>query len=118
MTPCAPCCVTSRVRAGPPRVRPDLLRPRHSPTDTPALTRFWRRSRRAPRLRLPVRWADLDLLGHVNNVTYVDYLQEARVDMLRTQSPDTRADDLAEGVVVVRHEVTYVAPLTFRLRPV
>lgn len=62
----------------------------------------------------PLRWADLDLLGHVNNVTYVDYLQEARVDMLRTHAPDKRADDLAEGVVVARNQVTYVAPLTLR----
>ncbi|MBD8868894.1 acyl-CoA thioesterase [Nocardioides donggukensis] len=66
----------------------------------------------------PVRWADLDLLGHVNNVTYVDYLQEARIDMLLTHAPDTRAIDLAEGVVVVRHEVRYLAPLTFRMAPV
>lgn len=65
-----------------------------------------------------LRWADMDLLGHVNNVTYVDYLQEARIDMLLTHSPDTRAMDLAEGVVVVRHDVQYVAPLTFRHRPV
>jgi acyl-CoA thioester hydrolase len=65
-----------------------------------------------------MRWADLDLLGHVNNVVYVDYLQEARVDMLRTHAPDARADDLAEGVVVVRHEVGYRAPLPFRFRPV
>ena len=35
-----------------------------------------------------MRWADMDLLGHINNVVYVDYLQEARVDMLRTHSPD------------------------------
>ena len=63
--------------------------------------------------RCPLRWADLDLLGHVNNVTYVDYLQEARVDLFRTHAPDSRADDLAEGVVVVRHEVTYVSSLTF-----
>ena len=63
----------------------------------------------------PLRWADLDLLGHVNNVTYVDYLQEARVDLFRTHAPGQSApDDLAEGVVVVRHEVTYVSPLTFR----
>ena len=68
--------------------------------------------------RCPLRWADLDLLGHVNNVTYVDYLQEARVDMFRTHAPDSRADDLAEGVVVVRHEVTYVSSLTFSLEPV
>jgi acyl-CoA thioester hydrolase len=65
-----------------------------------------------------MRWADLDLLGHINNVVYVDYLQEARVDMLRVHAPDTRAEDLAEGVVVVRHEVSYVSPLTFRFRPV
>jgi acyl-CoA thioester hydrolase len=68
--------------------------------------------------RCPLRWADLDLLGHVNNVTYVDYLQEARVDMFRTHAPDSRAEDLAEGVVVVRHEVTYVASLTFGFEPV
>jgi acyl-CoA thioester hydrolase len=68
--------------------------------------------------RCPVRWADLDAIGHVNNVTYVDYLQEARVDLFRTHAPDTRADDLAEGVVVVRHEVHYVSSLTFRPAPV
>lgn len=68
--------------------------------------------------RCPLRWADLDLLGHVNNVTYVDYLQEARVDMFRTHVPESRGDDLAEGVVVVRHEVTYVASLTFSPEPV
>jgi len=62
----------------------------------------------------PLRWADLDLLGHVNNVTYVDYLQEARVDMLLTHAPDARASDLAEAVVVARHEVEYAAPLGFR----
>lgn len=70
------------------------------------------------RYECPLRWADLDLLGHVNNVVYVDYLQEARVDMLRTHAPDRRADELAEGVVVVRHEVSYLAPLTFRFHPV
>jgi acyl-CoA thioester hydrolase len=65
-----------------------------------------------------MRWADMDLLGHVNNVVYVDYLQEARVDMLRTHGPAARTGELAEGVVVVRHEVTYLAPLSYRFRPV
>jgi len=61
-----------------------------------------------------MRWADLDLLGHVNNVTYVDYLQEARVDLLRHHGPEATAEDgLVEGVVVVRHEVSYAAPLLF-----
>jgi acyl-CoA thioester hydrolase len=61
-----------------------------------------------------MRWADLDLLGHVNNVTYVDYLQEARVDLLRHHGPSpTSEGGLVEGVVVVRHEVQYAAPLLF-----
>jgi len=65
-----------------------------------------------------MRWADLDLLGHVNNVTYVDYLQEARVDMLRTHDLRSRTAGLVEGIVVARHEVSYLAPLMFGFRPV
>ena len=66
-----------------------------------------------------MRWADMDLLGHVNNVTYVDYLQEARVDLLRHHGPNPHGSEgLAEGVVVVRHEVEYLAPLAFRFKPV
>ncbi|HEV8055229.1 MAG TPA: acyl-CoA thioesterase [Nocardioidaceae bacterium] len=66
----------------------------------------------------PLRWADMDPLGHVNNVVYVDYLQEARVDMLRVHAPDRGGEDLADGVVVVRHEVQYLRPLAFRPQPV
>ncbi|WP_344047262.1 thioesterase family protein [Nocardioides panacihumi] len=66
----------------------------------------------------PMRWADLDMLGHVNNVTYVDYLQEARVDMLRIHARSQQTDHLAEGVVVVSHQVHYVAPLMFDFSPV
>jgi acyl-CoA thioester hydrolase len=66
----------------------------------------------------PMRWADLDMLGHVNNVTYVDYLQEARVDMLRIHARSRQTDNLAEGVVVVSHQVHYVAPLLFDFTPV
>lgn len=65
-----------------------------------------------------MRWADVDLLGHINNVVYVDYLQEARVDMLRTHGPAVNTGALAEGVVVVRHEISYLAPLHFGPRPV
>lgn len=66
----------------------------------------------------PLRWADMDQLGHVNNVVYVDYLQEARVDMMSVHAPATGGEELAEGVVVVRHDVSFVAPLVFRYEPV
>lgn len=60
----------------------------------------------------------MDLLGHVNNVLYVDYLQEARIDMFTLHAPMRGGEELAEGVVVVRHELEYVAPLSFRGEPV
>ena len=66
----------------------------------------------------PLRWADMDSLGHVNNVVYVDYLQEARVDMLRVHAPVKGGEALAEGTVVVRHEVEFLRPLVFRFEPV
>ena len=61
-----------------------------------------------------MRWADLDLQQHVNNVKYRDYLQDARVDMFRAHAPSMRAEataDLSEALVVVSHDVSYLAPL-------
>jgi acyl-CoA thioester hydrolase len=60
----------------------------------------------------------MDSLGHVNNVTYVDYLRDARFDMLRVHAPATGGEQLAEATVVVRHEVEFLSPLVFRAAPV
>jgi acyl-CoA thioester hydrolase len=60
----------------------------------------------------------MDMLGHINNVVYVDYLQEARIDMFAVHAGFSGADELAEGVVVVRHEVEFVRPLVYREAPV
>ena len=57
-----------------------------------------------------LRWADMDLLGHVNNVTYLDYVTEAR-EALFSGHPVRRAP-------VVRHQVEFASPLVFRRRPV
>jgi len=69
--------------------------------------------------RCPLRWADMDMLGHVNNVTYVDYLQEARVDLLRALAAEAGPDvGPLPAVYVARHEVHYLASLVFREEPV
>lgn len=73
------------------------------------------------RYACPIRWADLDLLGHVNNVRYVDYLQEARVDLLRAHrwsGSDEATESLVDAIIVTRHEVSYRAPLHFGEQPV
>lgn len=60
----------------------------------------------------------MDALGHVNNVRYVDYLQEARVDLLRLHGRSALGEELAEGIVVVQHDIEFRAPLTYRPAPV
>lgn len=67
----------------------------------------------------PLRWADLDLLGHVNNVKYVDYLQEARSALLRSclRAAGVERHE-GDAYVVVRHEVGFRAPLLFSSVPV
>jgi acyl-CoA thioester hydrolase len=67
--------------------------------------------------RLKPRWSDLDAYNHVNNVTWLEYLQEARVDMLFVHAPRSGAEELAQGVVVVRAEIDYRRPMVFRQEP-
>ncbi|MCI0688010.1 MAG: acyl-CoA thioesterase [Sporichthyaceae bacterium] len=60
----------------------------------------------------------MDAFGHVNNVEYLRYLEEARVDMLFTHAQRGGGERLADGVVVARHEIDYKRPLVFRPEPV
>jgi acyl-CoA thioester hydrolase len=69
-----------------------------------------------------MRWSDMDAYGHVNNVVYLTFLEEARVDMfapyaqhLQDHSPD---GGFARGVVIAKHEISYLRPLVFRAEPV
>ena len=61
----------------------------------------------------PMRWSDMDAYGHVNNVVYLTYLEEARVDMLFTLGAALGAKALSEGVLVARHEIDYRRPLVY-----
>ena len=69
-------------------------------------------------VELKPRWADMDAYGHVNNVTWLEYLQEARIDLFFVHAPTRGTDRLAEGVVVARAEIDYRRPLVFRPDPV
>ncbi|MCT9083851.1 acyl-CoA thioesterase [Streptomyces fulvoviolaceus] len=61
----------------------------------------------------PLRWADMDAYGHVNNVLFLRYLEEARIDFLFR--PDK---DFQQGSVVARHEIDYKRQLVHRHAPV
>jgi YbgC/YbaW family acyl-CoA thioester hydrolase len=68
-----------------------------------------------PTYPIQVRWGDMDALAHVNNVAYVQYLEQARVHLIESGG---FGDPLDIRVVVARHELDYVAPLTYRAEPV
>lgn len=63
--------------------------------------------------RCPLRWADMDAYGHVNNVVFLRYLEEARIDFLFR--PDK---EFKQGSVVARHEIDYKRQLVHRHEPV
>ncbi|MFI6445110.1 acyl-CoA thioesterase [Kitasatospora sp. NPDC050543] len=66
----------------------------------------------------PLRWSDMDAFGHVNNVVFLRYLEEARIDFMFTQAAEAGAGEFAGGSVVARHEIDYKLPLVHRPTPV
>jgi acyl-CoA thioester hydrolase len=64
-----------------------------------------------------VRFSDVDVYGHVNNVKYFEYYQEARIAfVLSLAGRDYDADD-SMGVVLARIDVDYRRPILFRAEP-
>lgn len=55
----------------------------------------------------------MDAYGHVNNVVFMRYLEEARINFLFR--PDK---DFQQGSVVARHEIDYKRQLVHRHHPV
>ena len=49
--------------------------------------------------RLPIRWGDMDAMGHVNNASYFRYLETVRIDWM--YSIGCVPDPKGEGPVIV-----------------
>jgi acyl-CoA thioester hydrolase len=60
----------------------------------------------------------MDAYGHVNNVVFLTYLEESRVDMLFALGSDFGGKALSEGVLVAHHEIDYKRPLVYHPRGV
>ena len=64
--------------------------------------------------RYPVRQHELDLLGHVNNAVYLNWIEQAAIDHVEAMGLG-RAWSLAQGGgwVVREHHVTYHRPVRY-----
>lgn len=58
---------------------------------------------------IPVRYADHDTLGHVNNAVYATYLEESRMAYFRDVLGETLTD---RSMVVANLEINFLAPVT------
>jgi acyl-CoA thioester hydrolase len=57
---------------------------------------------------VPVRFADTDALGHVNNANYLSFLESSRLEYLKTVLGRVKTEDF--GVIVARIEIDYKSP--------
>ncbi|GAB3665137.1 thioesterase family protein [Zhihengliuella somnathii] len=83
---------------------------------------------RTVEVQVPMRWADMDAYGHINNVNIVRMMEEARIAAFGVPGGTGRpgaepAVDLFSAVpedtqtLVVEHRVRYVRPLDYRNVP-
>lgn len=78
---------------------------------------------------IQMRFGDIDSYGHVNNVTMLQYLEDARVRLMARPLPEGAAAGVPEGAtfrtllgdrltVIGRQEVEYTEQLLYRADPV
>jgi acyl-CoA thioester hydrolase len=63
-----------------------------------------------------VRFSDVDLLGHVNNLRYLDYAQLAQTDLLVGVFQEARVNGTVT-TVIARSEIDYVGQMNLRPEP-
>jgi acyl-CoA thioester hydrolase len=62
------------------------------------------------KIKMKVRFSDLDAMRHVNNATYLTYLEEARISYYK-DILDLPKKDIDFGAVVAKIEISYIHPL-------
>ncbi|HEX4689033.1 MAG TPA: thioesterase family protein [Nocardioides sp.] len=63
-----------------------------------------------------VRFSDVDLLGHVNNLRYLDYAQVAQIDLLVGVFIEAKVNGTV-NTVIARSEIDYVGQMNLRPEP-
>jgi len=62
-------------------------------------------------MRIPIRWGDMDAMGHVNNTVYFRYLESARIEWFRTIRCEP--DPQGQGPVIVNAHCSFIKQLKY-----
>ncbi len=63
------------------------------------------------RTRMPIRWGDMDAMGHVNNTVYFRYLEQARIAWF--EALDCPPDPAGVGPVIINAHCTFLKQLRY-----
>ena len=62
-------------------------------------------------MHIPIRWGDMDAMGHVNNVSYFRYLETARIEWLNGAGFAPTPD--GEGFVIINAFCNFLIQLEY-----
>jgi acyl-CoA thioester hydrolase len=63
-------------------------------------------------MRIPVRWGDMDAMGHVNNTVYFRFAEQSRIEWLESLGYSLDAGR-EEAAVIVNASCTFLVPITY-----
>ena len=62
--------------------------------------------------RIPIRWGDMDAMGHVNNTVYFRYMEQARISWFDALIPEDEAWQ-STGIVIANASCNYKRAITY-----
>jgi acyl-CoA thioester hydrolase len=62
-------------------------------------------------MEIPIRWGDMDAMGHVNNAVYFRYLEQQRIEWF--DAIGMSADPTGEGPVIVNAHCSFIRELRY-----
>ncbi len=64
--------------------------------------------------KFPIRWGEMDVMGHVNNAQYLRYFEESRTAWCEAIGRPLNAKSAAEhGMILLKATVTFKKPVTY-----
>ena len=62
--------------------------------------------------RMPIRWGDMDAMGHVNNTVYFRFMEQARISWFNALVPERDAWQ-ATGIVIANASCNYKRAIAY-----
>jgi acyl-CoA thioester hydrolase len=62
--------------------------------------------------RIPIRWGDMDAMGHVNNTVYFRFMEQARIGWFDALVPEQEAWK-STGIVIANAACNFKKPMTY-----